>query len=134
MGYINHLFRILLFNISQSNFIYLDSRWSSSRTTSSRGGGLHSAESGERDEVRAALLRHWTSLDRARLHTFHLWLFVYALAQIFLFHYLCHRSFPPNPQLIPILFQGLVLGLFVFLPPFSGTCPSLICAHSILWR
>lgn len=43
------------------------------------------------EEIRSVLVRHWTSLDRARLHTFHLWLFVYALAQIFLFHYLCHR-------------------------------------------
>lgn len=45
----------------------------------------------EREEVRTVLVKHWTSLDRARLHTFHLWLFVYAVAQIFLFHYLCHR-------------------------------------------
>lgn len=45
----------------------------------------------DRDEIRSVLVRHWTSLDRARLHTFHLWLFMYALAQIFLFHYLCHR-------------------------------------------
>ncbi|KAI6243337.1 Adenylate cyclase type 1 [Aphelenchoides fujianensis] len=45
----------------------------------------------DREEIRSVLVRHWTSLDRARLHTFHLWLFVYALAQIFLFHYLCHR-------------------------------------------
>lgn len=44
-----------------------------------------------REEIRSVLVRHWTSLDRARLHTFHLWLFVYSLAQIFLFHYLCHR-------------------------------------------
>ncbi|KAI6198439.1 Adenylate cyclase type 1 [Aphelenchoides besseyi] len=52
-----------------------------------------SVEMGEtnREEIREVLARHWTSLDRARLHTFHLWLFVYSLAQIFLFHYLCHR-------------------------------------------
>lgn len=45
----------------------------------------------DNEEIRSVLMKHWTSLDRARLHTFHLWLFVYALAQIFLFHYLCHR-------------------------------------------
>lgn len=45
----------------------------------------------DHEEIRRALVRHWTGLDRARLHTFHLWLFVYACAQIFLFNYLCHR-------------------------------------------
>ena len=45
-----------------------------SRFSSSKSRGQSSVEAGERDEVRAALLRHWTSLDRARLHTFHLWL------------------------------------------------------------
>jgi hypothetical protein len=45
----------------------------------------------DKDEIRAVLVRHWTSLDRARLHTFYLWLFVYSISQIFLFHYLCYR-------------------------------------------
>nr|CAD2177708.1 unnamed protein product [Meloidogyne enterolobii] len=42
-------------------------------------------EQQQRQQVRSALLRHWTWLDRARLHTFHFWLFVYSLAQIFYF-------------------------------------------------
>ncbi|KAH7730029.1 ACY-2 protein [Aphelenchoides avenae] len=51
----------------------------------------------DHEQIRSALVRHWTGLDRARLHTFHLWLFVYACAQIFLFNYLCHRDiYLPN--------------------------------------
>lgn len=64
-------------------------------------------------EIRSLLLRHWTNLDRARLHTFHLWLFVYSLAQIFLFHYLCHRVWSPVYLVFCLCFPAVILVSFV---------------------
>ncbi|KAL3092436.1 hypothetical protein niasHS_007645 [Heterodera schachtii] len=89
-----------------------------SSTAASSKRSLHSLEccaGAERDEVRAALMRHWTALDRARLHTFHLWLFVYAVAQLFLFHYLCHRVWSLFYLCFCLFFPGLVLVSFVLI-------------------
>ena len=72
-------------------------------------------EQHQREQVRSALLRHWTWLDRARLHTFHLWLFVYALAQIFLFHYLCHRVWSLAYVFFCAIFPALVLASIVLI-------------------
>ncbi|PAV57450.1 hypothetical protein WR25_17449 [Diploscapter pachys] len=46
-----------------------------------------SVENSTRSEIRSVLLRHWISLDRARLHTIHFWLFLYAIAQLFIEYY-----------------------------------------------
>ncbi|UMM35918.1 hypothetical protein L5515_008320 [Caenorhabditis briggsae] len=40
-----------------------------------------------RAEIRSVLVKHWRSLDKARLHTIHLWLLLYAAAQIFIEYY-----------------------------------------------
>ncbi|KAI6170787.1 Adenylate cyclase type 1 [Aphelenchoides bicaudatus] len=69
----------------------------------------------DREEIRSVLVRHWTSLDRARLHTFHLWLFVYSLAQIFLFHYLCHRLWSLTYFVVSSLFPAYVLVSFALI-------------------
>nr|CAD2168393.1 unnamed protein product [Meloidogyne enterolobii] len=69
----------------------------------------------QRQQVRSALLRHWTWLDRARLHTFHFWLFVYSLAQIFLFHYLCHRVWSFVYVFFCAIFPALVLASIVLI-------------------
>uniref|UniRef100_A0A915M6N7 adenylate cyclase n=1 Tax=Meloidogyne javanica TaxID=6303 RepID=A0A915M6N7_MELJA len=72
-------------------------------------------EQQQRQQVRSALLRHWTWLDRARLHTFHFWLFVYSLAQIFLFHYLCHRVWSFVYVFFCAIFPALVLASIVLI-------------------
>uniref|UniRef100_A0A914H1I7 adenylate cyclase n=1 Tax=Globodera rostochiensis TaxID=31243 RepID=A0A914H1I7_GLORO len=95
-----------------------DSAAKKGSTSASSKRSLHSLEccvGAERDEVRAALMRHWTALDRARLHTFHLWLFVYSIAQIFLFHYLCHRVWSLGYLCFCLLFPSLVLVSFVLI-------------------
>ncbi|CAB3399043.1 unnamed protein product [Caenorhabditis bovis] len=38
-------------------------------------------------EIRSVLVKHWRSLDKARLHTIHFWIFIYASAQIFIEYY-----------------------------------------------
>ncbi|KAK0411896.1 hypothetical protein QR680_005905 [Steinernema hermaphroditum] len=61
-------------------------------------------------EIRSVLVRHWKSLDRARLHTFHLWLLIYSLAEIFILQYLC-----PNSQSIPCLVLSSLFILYLIL-------------------
>ena len=72
-------------------------------------------EKTEREEVRTVLVKHWTSLDRARLHTFHLWLFIYAVAQIFLSHYLCHRFQLENIPYFVFCLIFLIVALLSFI-------------------
>ncbi|CAD6196449.1 unnamed protein product [Caenorhabditis auriculariae] len=48
---------------------------------------MSSSEASTRAEIRSVLVRHWRSLDRARLHTIHFWLLAYAIAQIFIEYY-----------------------------------------------
>uniref|UniRef100_A0A1I7Y3V1 Transmembrane protein n=1 Tax=Steinernema glaseri TaxID=37863 RepID=A0A1I7Y3V1_9BILA len=61
-------------------------------------------------EIRSVLVRHWKSLDRARLHTFHLWLLIYSLAEIFILQYLC-----PNSQSVPCLVLSSLFILYLIL-------------------
>ncbi|TKR87315.1 hypothetical protein L596_011731 [Steinernema carpocapsae] len=61
-------------------------------------------------EIRSVLVRHWKSLDRARLHTFHLWLLIYSLAEIFILQYLC-----PNSHSIPCLVLSSLFILYLLL-------------------
>ncbi|CAD5224016.1 unnamed protein product [Bursaphelenchus okinawaensis] len=69
----------------------------------------------DREEIRSVLVRHWTGLDRARLHTFHLWLLFYALAQIFLFHYLCHRVWSIIYFVFCLIFPVFILVSFALI-------------------
>lgn len=39
-------------------------------------------------EIREVLVRHWRVIDRARLHTFHLWLLLFAITQTAVIIYL----------------------------------------------
>ncbi|KAE9413693.1 hypothetical protein Angca_004542, partial [Angiostrongylus cantonensis] len=55
-----------------------------------------SSEAVTRSEIRSVLVRHWRTLDRARLHTLHLWMFIYAIAQIFIMYYFSEVSFVNN--------------------------------------
>uniref|UniRef100_A0A158PC98 Bestrophin homolog n=1 Tax=Angiostrongylus cantonensis TaxID=6313 RepID=A0A158PC98_ANGCA len=53
-----------------------------------------SSETVTRSEIRSVLVRHWRTLDRARLHTLHLWMFIYAIAQIFIMYYFSEILLP----------------------------------------
>uniref|UniRef100_A0A0M3I957 DUF202 domain-containing protein n=1 Tax=Ascaris lumbricoides TaxID=6252 RepID=A0A0M3I957_ASCLU len=41
-----------------------------------------------RGEIRSVLVRHWRAIERARLHTFHLWLLLFSITQIAITNYL----------------------------------------------
>ncbi|KAI1728106.1 adenylate and guanylate cyclase catalytic domain-containing protein [Ditylenchus destructor] len=115
-----------LINKTNGDFARLDSmrKNTTSSSTSRRSyksqkggcfGGGSSKMKIDNEEIRSVLMKHWTSLDRARLHTFHLWLFVYALAQIFLFHYLCHRVWSLVHLIFCLIFPVLILVSFVLI-------------------
>ncbi|XGW06281.1 hypothetical protein V3C99_016525 [Haemonchus contortus] len=53
---------------------------------------MSSSEASTRAEIRSVLVRHWRTLDRARLHTLHLWMLIYAVAQIFIIYYFSEVS------------------------------------------
>ncbi|WKY08881.1 hypothetical protein Q1695_001787 [Nippostrongylus brasiliensis] len=53
---------------------------------------MSSSEASTRAEIRSVLVRHWRALDRARLHTLHLWMLIYAMAQIFVIYYFSEVS------------------------------------------
>ncbi|KAK6758426.1 hypothetical protein RB195_015943 [Necator americanus] len=53
---------------------------------------MSSSEASTRSEIRSVLVRHWRTLDRARLHTLHLWMLIYAVAQIFIVYYFSEVS------------------------------------------
>ncbi|ETN74080.1 adenylate/guanylate cyclase catalytic domain protein [Necator americanus] len=55
-------------------------------------GIMSSSEASTRSEIRSVLVRHWRTLDRARLHTLHLWMLIYAVAQIFIVYYFSEVS------------------------------------------
>ncbi|VDM63044.1 unnamed protein product [Angiostrongylus costaricensis] len=69
-----------------------------------------SSEAVTRSEIRSVLVRHWRTLDRARLHTLHLWMFIYAIAQIFIMYYFSEvKKWAPTCFFISITFVGYLL-------------------------
>uniref|UniRef100_A0A0N4Z5S0 adenylate cyclase n=1 Tax=Parastrongyloides trichosuri TaxID=131310 RepID=A0A0N4Z5S0_PARTI len=68
---------------------------------------------GKDHEIRGVLLRHWTGLDRARLHTFHLWLIMYSLSLIFLTAYFAYS---------PLTFQFVILGMTFIISLIISYC------------
>ncbi|KJH53606.1 adenylate/guanylate cyclase catalytic domain protein [Dictyocaulus viviparus] len=57
-----------------------------------------SSEAVTRSEIRSVLVRHWRILDRARLHTLHLWMLIYAVAQIFIIYYFSEILLPVEKE------------------------------------
>ncbi|VDK80512.1 unnamed protein product [Anisakis simplex] len=47
-----------------------------------------SPSSRTRCEIRSVLVKHWRAIERARLHTFHLWLLLFSITQIAVINYL----------------------------------------------
>ncbi|KHN76453.1 Adenylate cyclase type 1 [Toxocara canis] len=45
-----------------------------------------------RGEIRSVLVRHWRAIERARLHTFHLWLLLFSITQIAIINYLLPKQ------------------------------------------
>uniref|UniRef100_A0A0K0DYE0 adenylate cyclase n=1 Tax=Strongyloides stercoralis TaxID=6248 RepID=A0A0K0DYE0_STRER len=64
-------------------------------------------------EVRRVLLRHWTGLDRARLHTFYLWLIMYSLSLIFLTTYFAYS---------PLTIQFVSIGMIFIISLIISYC------------
>ncbi|CAJ0940067.1 unnamed protein product, partial [Mesorhabditis belari] len=66
-------------------------------------------DAGTKAEIRSVLLRHWRTLDRARLNMFHLWVLGYTMAHLFAIYY-----FKQKDESLKYSCLGLIVIFFVY--------------------